>query len=310
LDWLNEKYSENTIRQYEAVVQELHESDTYASTLNLSKPVESGTQLKRFLKEESRRSVTHMNVRAIKNLLLFLQELTDSNKKERRLEMVASEFDSLMDECENANQLGDSFENRRQRIREKLIPEKHIHEVFDSSELRLELVVRFLLETGCRRSEAAAVRFNDIELDSESPASVHLQRKYSQNADNYIETTLKVRDSRTVCGSEKTRSLLSQIKSGKSLKDDDFVFGPGENRSICYRRLGESVSWAFEELSSFDRGVEPHDFRHTLATRIVKSVGVMEAREYLGHRNLEGLRVYTHLEVDDDVVPQVADLFE
>jgi integrase len=126
----------------------------------------------------------------------------------------------------------------------------------------------FLLDIGCRKSEAEAVRWSDID---------------------WTENTIGVWRSKT---SNETRlhltTRLAKALRKRALSGDHnpkgYIFGPHRWNSL--RRT----------LATFDSTL--HTLRHTFASRCLQNgVTIFELKEILGHASLQQTSRYSHLEL-------------
>lgn len=158
-----------------------------------------------------------------------------------------------------------------------------------------------LAATGCRRGEACALRWSDIDLDG---AEVVIRRSISQVGDELREKDTKTHQSRRVSIDEATvdvlrthrrRVLERQLAAGEPLADDALLFCDTEGHpwrpDVCtnrFRRLRTKVGLD---------GIRLHDLRHFVAT-VLGGAGIPIATisGRLGHRdNATTLNLYTHV---------------
>ena len=155
---------------------------------------------------------------------------------------------------------------------------------------------RTLYIMGCRRGEAAALTWADVDFDNRTVRiNKSVTNKTKQGA--YAITTPKNKNSiRTVGIPRSLADELSALRTDKT-KESDYVFG-GERPPAT-----SSVDYAFKHAAS-KAGVKQirlHDLRHSCASLLIsKGVSIVAVSRRLGHKNIEQtLNTYSHLMPDD-----------
>lgn len=157
-----------------------------------------------------------------------------------------------------------------------------------------------LAATGCRRGEACALRWNDIDLDR---GEVAIRRSMSQVAGELREKDTKTHQSRRVAIDEGTVDVLRKhrrrqrelaLALGVRQADDALVFADEQGRpwrpDVCTNRFGRLR--ARLGLQS----VRLHDLRHFVASVLGDGgVPIATISGRLGHRDIATtLNLYTH----------------
>jgi integrase len=161
------------------------------------------------------------------------------------------------------------------RGRERRVTTEEIDKILESSESsELRTIVTLAVETGMRRSEMAALTWDEIDLKKQT---AHLPKTKT-------DTPRTVPLSRTAV---------------KSLR----AFGPKRDGRV-FALQAESMSQAFERACEKHRanihGVRFHDLRHEATSRLFeKGLNVMEVASITGHKTLDMLKRYTHLRAED-----------
>lgn len=158
-----------------------------------------------------------------------------------------------------------------------------------------------LAVTGCRRGEACALRWTDIDLER---SDVVIRRSISQVEGELREKDTKTHQSRRVAIDEQTVAVLRSLRVrarerslalGEPLADDALLFSNAEGEpwrpDVCTNRFGR-----LRTTLGLDK-VRLHDLRHFVAT-VLGGAGVPIATisGRLGHsENATTLNLYTHV---------------
>ncbi|MCB0953456.1 MAG: site-specific integrase [Microthrixaceae bacterium] len=157
-----------------------------------------------------------------------------------------------------------------------------------------------LAATGCRRGEACALRWSDLDLER---GEVAIRRSISLVAGELREKDTKTHQSRRMAIDKGTVGVLRThrlhqrelaLALGVGVADDAFVFGDAEGGpwrpDVCTNRFGR-----LRARLELDR-VRLHDLRHFVASVLVDGgvpIGTVSTR--LGHSQLSTtLDLYTH----------------
>lgn len=142
---------------------------------------------------------------------------------------------------------------------------------------RLKNYYVFCLLTGCRRSEALSVRWNDIDF---SKNQIHIRGTKTETSDRFIPIFPEL------------KNLLDNIP-----RKDEKVFHHYPNRVT-------------RDFKKYCPNHKLHDLRHTFATRCLEcGINIKVVQKWLGHSRLDTTAsIYTH--VQDDFVLSEADKFK
>lgn len=176
------------------------------------------------------------------------------------------------------------------------------------------LYLRVLAATGCRRSEALALRWTDVDSGN---GELHLARSIAVVDGRVIEKDTKSHQSRRIALDPATMAALEMHRarlaaSGVGYTPDSFVFSPDERRERPWRP--DNMTSRFIKLCKRNgvTGVRLHDLRHFVATNLGASgtpIATISAR--LGHRDTATtLNVYSHSlpAADQTAAATIADL--
>ena len=156
-----------------------------------------------------------------------------------------------------------------------------------------------LYVTGCRRGEAEALSWDDIDLErSTLKISKNITRK-SPTAPWEITTPKNVSSNRTVPMPKSLCALLKEYKEQQSklCPSPTFVFG-GE-RPLTQRTTDRYFADVCEKAGV--KKIRIHDLRHSCASLLIsRGVSIVAVSRQLGHSNIEQtLNTYSHLMPDD-----------
>lgn len=158
---------------------------------------------------------------------------------------------------------------------------------------------RFLFETGCRRGEAEALSWSDIDFEKRTVRiNKSVTRKISSAA--YAVTTPKnISSNRTVTLSKPLCKMLADYKLWQKAHTEkqDFVFG-GENPISNVERVLSKVC----EKTGVKK-IRIHDLRHSCASILIsKGVSIVAVSKRLGHSSIDQtLNTYSHMLPDDEI---------
>lgn len=148
---------------------------------------------------------------------------------------------------------------------------------------RLHLIVLFLLDTGCRISEALNLRVRDVDLDN-------------------LLVTLdgKGRKQRMVPISFELRRGLFRYINEYKRKPDYLLFATTQETHLDRRNVLRNVKGLCKKLGFDPPARTVHAFRHTFAVNYLRRGGsVFHLQKVLGHSTLEMTRRYANLMTED-----------
>lgn len=148
-----------------------------------------------------------------------------------------------------------------------------------ATSFRDKLLLSILYATGLRVSEAARLKWQDLDFDR-----------------NQIRIVAgKGNKDRTVMLSDQLRPLLRQI--WKLTKGQGYLFPAegkrNEQRHLSPRTIERAVSKAVQ-ICGLQKKATPHSFRHSFATHLIEAgTDIRFIQKLLGHSNLETTTIYT-----------------
>ena len=162
----------------------------------------------------------------------------------------------------------------------------------------------FLFMTGCRKGEALALKWEDINWKNQTAKiSKTLVRKFDfeKHPDaNYLLTSPKNQTSnRTIDLATSLVNLLKIYKAEKGYTENQFVFAGDMplKQTTTTRRLAEYCKKADVKQ------IRLHDFRHSHASLLIgKGVDIVSVAKRLGHSDIEQtLNTYSHFLPENSV---------
>jgi integrase/recombinase XerD len=148
---------------------------------------------------------------------------------------------------------------------------------------RLHLLTLFLLDTGCRISEALTLRVREIDMDN-----------------MLITLDGKGRKQRIVPFSFMLRKALYRFMSDFNRKPDSLLFATRDETPVGRMTTLRGVKILCAQLGFKAPARTLHAFRHTFAVHYLRKGGsVFHLQKVLGHSTLEMTRRYANLMTED-----------
>lgn len=161
----------------------------------------------------------------------------------------------------------------------------------DKAPLKWRTITYLMIDTGCRRGEAAGVKWESIDFDA---GTITIERALLYSAKRGVyEGTTKTEKARTVKLAPETLSLLKQhrteqfklqLANGDRWNDTGYVFTQDNGKPI---NPDSVTDWQnkFSEAHGLPH-IHPHAFRHTAASiMIADGVDLVTTANELGHAN-------------------------
>lgn len=196
-------------------------------------------------------------------MILMIEYLTDKRLKVKKLR-------------ENKPLIEIIDEDILKKVLEHLKNQTHIIEG-----LRNYVLFKLLLDTGLRINEALHLKVNDIHFQTNT---IHVKiTKTKRERYVYFRDDTKEILKNLITRDQTNGYIFQSYKSKKKLSVEHV-------QNICYR---------LENTLKLPYNVRPHKWRHTFATKFLKSGGDLETlRLILGHESIRTTQRYLHLDND------------
>ena len=215
-----------------------------------------------------------------------------------------AEDDGLIDESPAVFKRGYLPKDRRYtKVEPETFTDKEAAEIFkcllENEPYRVYALIAFMTETGCRRGEVAALKWENVDLENKKVV-IKANLQYAKTCGTYV-TSPKNGKERTVFISDNCVNILQQLHVEQLKRNmrygvapSGYVFEgkPGRNfqpSSIThvFKILGDR--YGFKDF-------HPHKLRHTCASlSILHGVDPVTVQTKLGHSSVDiTLNVYSH----------------
>ena len=154
--------------------------------------------------------------------------------------------------------------------------------------------------TGCRRGEAEALSWSDVDLKKSTvKISKSLTRK-SPTAPWEITTPKNASSNRTINIPSSLCKMLKEYKEQQKKTSPSSAFVFGGERPLASRTTDRYFADTCEQAGV--KKIRIHDLRHSCASILIsKGVSIVAVSRQLGHSNIEQtLNTYSHLMPDDN----------
>lgn len=155
----------------------------------------------------------------------------------------------------------------------------------------------FLVYTGLRRGELAALMWSDVDLKNKL---ITINKNYSMVALNtYVLSPTKGREIRKVPIPDTLIPYIEKHRGNvRMLSDEPFI----KDKLGLYRPPHRFYNaWMFLRKKVTDRKVSVHGLRHTYCTLLcTRGVPMKTASELMGHKNTKMVdEIYSHVQIED-----------
>lgn len=158
--------------------------------------------------------------------------------------------------------------------------------VKNSFDCTFGLFAYFLLYTGCRKGEALALQFKDINYTTKM---INVSKSVY-----YVSNKAELKLPKTDAGVREVILLTRLADKLPKGKPDDYIFGDDNGNPMTAKKF--LIMWG-KYCEETGLTITPHQLRHAYATILFEAgVDEKDAQELLGHANISTLRdIYTHI---------------
>lgn len=168
------------------------------------------------------------------------------------------------------------------------LPSTDILKNINSNYTGFDLLPFFLLNTGCRKSEALAVRFEDIDFE-EKTIRIHSHVIHDGNKPIY-EPVLKTENA------ERLVLITDRLLEALPKKFDGFLFSMNGDGKKPLTKCAFAKRWK-SFCKRYNTNVTAHQLRHAYATMLFEAgIEEKDAQYLMGHSDINLTRqIYTHI---------------
>jgi integrase len=179
----------------------------------------------------------------------------------------------------------------------------------------LAVFARLAAVTGARRSELAALRWSDLDLET-GRVSISAAVKVSKDRALSIGET-KTHAARTVVADKETVELLRKLQvarkrdalaCGQTLSGSWFVFAADVDGKTPVHPDVWSSRWRRAVEAAGTKGIRLHDLRHFCAVEVASGLGLKASQDQLGHSRLSTTGIYLANDVTTDAAEHMGRL--
>lgn len=162
--------------------------------------------------------------------------------------------------------------------------------VMKSSHLTFGVFPLFLLLTGCRRGEALALKWRDIDFDRKT-IDINKKIVYSSNQPILEHHTKTSAGMRKIILLDAIEAKLRELKGNAS--PDDYIFG-ADGQPLTNTQF--RIRWN-KYIKEAGIDITPHQLRHAYATILYDAkIDEKAAQSFMGHSTIEITHnIYTHI---------------
>lgn len=171
---------------------------------------------------------------------------------------------------------------------------RYIMDCLENEPLKWRVFVRILIDTGMRRGECCALRWENIDFTNKQ-VTIDKNLCYTKERGTYLDTPKNGR-SRTISIGNDVISLLRELRAEQAEKAiSPYVFTQEGNYKPMYPQSPTRYLKKFSQRYGLP-GLHPHKLRHSFASvAITMGADVASVSEVLGHTDkATTLRMYTH----------------
>ena len=240
-------------------------------------------------------------------VLYVRQQLVDSEKSNTTLNEYIKRFGAMIrwayrNELITSQSLADKLEkfpdlSKKEKIKDKFLEVEEVKKLLDymySHNIRVALMIDFMIHTGMRYGEMAALTWNDIDFENQV---ISINKTY--DSINKIVTSPKTLSSNRKIGSNNhIDKLLKNIKTlNNIISIENIVFQDKKGDYYHHANFNKHLKKAQQNLN-MTKTITSHIFRHTHASLLFeKGLDIETISRRLGHSSPDGVTkdIYVHI---------------
>ena len=172
--------------------------------------------------------------------------------------------------------------------------------------LQWQVIIRLMLDTGCRRGEIAGLRWHSVDFKSHT-IKIENNLQYSP-AKGVYDTTPKGKKNRTIDVDPDIIALMHHLRNEQKVRTlKDYCFTQADGLPIFPQTLTKHLEALGAKYGI--KGLHPHALRHTAASiAITNGADVASVSAKLGHADKSTtLDMYTH--ADQEAIKRANDIY-
>lgn len=241
------------------------------------------------------REATESKVGSVRNLLKYIGTELNTEHAERLNDISERVKASRIDGVSR------NKKSKKQRLEDKILTEEEERRVMQVANEYETLVIKAMLDTGCRPGELAALRPKDINFDiskGDIEAAVKIDKNYVEGVG--VQDSPKTEDSnRTVNLRSDTVELLKRFIDEEDIGEEELIF---DSYREIFELTKEVFSLAWVKMEDGLTQFSPHYFRHNTCTRLTREgYDKRDVQQYMGHGSIEITEIYEHFNEDEVV---------
>lgn len=170
-------------------------------------------------------------------------------------------------------------------IQSKVLSRAELNRLFNEVDDEMKLLLSFMYDTACRRSELLNIKYGDITFRDTNTskniwAEVHI-------------VSGKGGKSRVVYLTKKSVLLLRELRPHIDIKDKIFYFYKDKDNAYINQehRLYVMIKDSCDKI--LNRHIHPHCFRHSALTHLAnKGADILGISRYAGHKDIKTSQIY------------------
>lgn len=286
-------YSHNTVRAKTYAVDEfVHYFEYHEHVIDLDDFYGSVDIVKSFFEQTP---ITKNKVSAVRDFLAFICRDLPTEDGDR-----LDDVRGRIKRSKLQGQVSRWDKGRKTEIQGKILTDDELAAVYAAAKPYEALMVKMMLDTGCRPGELAALSFEDVNYDVKENgigATIKIDKTYS--SDIGVQDHPKSEDSiRTVNLQPRTAGMLKEWVEAFDIPKGQLLFKSYRNVYNMFKDLMTHVCIRIGEDGITTLG--PHALRHNTCTRLINDLDYPKEKvqQYMGHSSVQITEGYQHFDED------------